>query len=234
MLSKLQTSSPFMFAKLRMKWNIYFLIAKRWKRIQIMNVEICIINNSFANFPLRETSVTYAIWQVWTHCKIGKVNMWVLLCNVCIDFLNSQIWKESMLELNVKPSSVTTFFNWFCLPYLVFWNLFEFSVAQITLKSISPTLSKSYQINSIESCSWRSFQQHQRHIPIPPKFSATISFNFQWRNHSIFKDFHTASSNIMEPSQCTSPPGELSKETKNTIWSILVLWISSIQTQQTN
>ncbi len=28
--------------------------------------------------------------------------------------------------------------------------------------------SKSYQINSIKSCSSRSFQQHQRHIPIPP------------------------------------------------------------------
>jgi hypothetical protein len=34
--------------------------------------------------------------------------------------------------------------------------------------------SKSYQINSIKSSSSRSFQQHQRHIPIPPKFSATI------------------------------------------------------------
>ncbi len=34
--------------------------------------------------------------------------------------------------------------------------------------------SKSYQINSIKSCSSRSFQQHQRHISIPPKNSATI------------------------------------------------------------
>jgi hypothetical protein len=34
--------------------------------------------------------------------------------------------------------------------------------------------SKSYQTNSIKSCSSRSFQQHQRHIPIPPKFSTTI------------------------------------------------------------
>jgi hypothetical protein len=49
--------------------------------------------------------------------------------------------------------------------------------------------SKSYQINSIKSCSSRSFQEHQRHIPIPPKFSATTSFNFQWRNHSVFKNF---------------------------------------------
>ncbi len=51
--------------------------------------------------------------------------------------------------------------------------------------------SKPYQINSLESCSSRSFQQHQRHIPIPPKFSATI-FNFQWKNHSIYKNFCTA------------------------------------------
>jgi hypothetical protein len=34
--------------------------------------------------------------------------------------------------------------------------------------------SKSYQINFIKSCSSRSFQQQQTHIPIPPKFSATI------------------------------------------------------------
>jgi hypothetical protein len=34
--------------------------------------------------------------------------------------------------------------------------------------------SKSYQINSIKSCSSRSFQQHQRHDQIPSKFSATI------------------------------------------------------------
>jgi hypothetical protein len=48
-----------------------------------------------------------------------------------------------------------------------------------------------HQINSIKSCSSRSFQQHQSHIPIHPKFSATIEFNFQWRNHSIFKNFCT-------------------------------------------
>jgi hypothetical protein len=38
--------------------------------------------------------------------------------------------------------------------------------------------SKSYQINFIKSSSSRSFQQHQRHIPIPLKFSATILFYF--------------------------------------------------------
>jgi hypothetical protein len=33
---------------------------------------------------------------------------------------------------------------------------------------------KSYQINSIKSCSSRSFQQHEKHIPILPKTLATI------------------------------------------------------------
>ncbi len=38
--------------------------------------------------------------SVWTHYKIGKLNMWTLFCNVCIKFLKSQIWKDNMLELN--------------------------------------------------------------------------------------------------------------------------------------
>ncbi len=77
--------------------------------------------------------------QVWTHYKIGKLNMWTLFCNVCIDFLNSQIWKGIMLELKCKPSSVTTFSTDFSFQNLVFWNLFEFLVAVITSKSMSFT-----------------------------------------------------------------------------------------------
>jgi len=69
--------------------------------------------------------------QMWTHYKIGKLNMWTLFCNVYINFLNNQIWKEIMLELNVKPSSVTTFSADFSFQNLVFWNLFEFSVGEI-------------------------------------------------------------------------------------------------------
>jgi len=59
-----------------------------------------------------------------------------------------------------------TWFSGFCLNFQ--W--------QKSLKNqyLPHSESKSYQINSIKSCSSRCFQQHQRHFPIPPKFSATI------------------------------------------------------------
>jgi len=64
------------------------------------------------------------VWPVpLAHYKIGKLNiaslmgflimfffgyeLEVYLGRVCINVLNSQIWKEIMLELNGKPSSVT-------------------------------------------------------------------------------------------------------------------------------
>jgi hypothetical protein len=37
------------------------------------------------------------------------------------------------------------------------------------------------------------------HIPIPPQILVRIYFNLQLRNHSIFKNFCTASPNVMEP-----------------------------------
>jgi hypothetical protein len=71
----------------------------------------------------------------------------------------------------VLPCSQLTFPSktWFLKIYLNFQQ-------QKSLKNqyLSHSESRSYQINSIKSCSSRSFQQHQRHIPIPPKNSATI------------------------------------------------------------
>jgi hypothetical protein len=93
----------------------------------IILINICILNMIFEMHPCGilveecsmvgttqpvTTSSTDFSFQVWTHCKIGDLNMWTLFCNVCIKFLNSQIWKEIMLELNGKPSNVTTFSPW--------------------------------------------------------------------------------------------------------------------------
>jgi hypothetical protein len=46
-----------------------------------------------------------------------------------MDFFNSQIWKEIMLELNGKPFSDTTFSTDFSFQNLIFKNLFKFSPA---------------------------------------------------------------------------------------------------------
>jgi len=121
--------------------------------------------------------------------------------------------------------------NWFCLPKPGFFGIYlSFQRHKSLLNQyLSHSKSKSYQINSIRSGSLRSFQQHQRHIPIPKKLLATIEFNFQWRKYSIFKNFYIASPNAMEPSPCTPPCWDLPKDSKNMIWSISVQWVSYLQ-----
>jgi hypothetical protein len=63
--------------------------------------------------------------------EIQHVNI-VMFYNVRIDFLNSQIWKEIMLELNGKPSSVTMYSIDLSFQNLVFWNLFDILAKRIT------------------------------------------------------------------------------------------------------
>jgi hypothetical protein len=57
---------------------------------------------------------------------------------------------------------------------------------------------KSYQINSIKSCSSRSFQQHQRHIPFSPKFSATIYLIFSEEKAFNIQELFHHKSNAMD------------------------------------
>jgi hypothetical protein len=80
-----------------------------------------------------------------------------------------------MVSLQVLPHSQTIFPSktWSFGIYLNFQQ-------QKSLQNqyLPHSESKSYQINSIKSCSSKSSQQHQRHIPIPPKYSAAKkSFN---------------------------------------------------------
>jgi hypothetical protein len=93
--------------------------------------QVHVIEESVHNWTWEFSKPFLLVWtvplaQMWTHYKIGKLNMWTLFCNVCIDFLNNQIWKDIMLEMNGKPSSVTTFSTDFSFQNLIFWNLFEF------------------------------------------------------------------------------------------------------------
>jgi hypothetical protein len=101
-----------------------------------------------------------------------------------------------------RPISLTTFLTDFSFQNLVFGIYLNFQ-HQKSLKNpyLPHSESKSYQINSIKSCSSRSIQKYQRHIPILKKIEIVrILFYFQWKNHSIFKNFYTTSPNAMKPS----------------------------------
>jgi hypothetical protein len=80
---------------------------------------------------------------------------------------------------------VTTSSTDFSFQNLVFWNLFEFSAKNKSLKNqyLPHSKSKSYQINSIKSCSSRSFEQHQRHIPFVRIFQ--LGFNLIYTEEII-------------------------------------------------
>jgi hypothetical protein len=60
------------------------------------------------------------------------------------------------------------FKTWFFGIYLNFLQQ-----KSLKIQYLPHSKSKSYQINSIKSYTSRSFQQHQMHIPIPGKFSAS-------------------------------------------------------------
>jgi hypothetical protein len=109
------------------------------------------------------------------------------------------MWLVPLAQMLPCPQSIFPFQN------LVFWNLFEFSLAEITLKiNISHILNPNLiKINSIKSCSSRSFQQHQKHNPMNSfeilsydliSFSVKILFNIQELLHYKSKHHETLSS----------------------------------------
>jgi hypothetical protein len=74
--------------------------------------------------------------------------------------------------------SVTTFSTDFSFQNLVFWNLFEFSMAEISLESIAPTFRIQILPNKIpliqDAHQDLSNNTKGTYTPIPPKFSATM------------------------------------------------------------
>jgi len=79
------------------------------------------------------------------------------------------VWPVPLAQVLPRPQLIFPFKTWFFGIYLNFqWQ------KSLLDQYLAHSESKSYQIDSITSCSSRSFQQHERHIPIPPKSSATI------------------------------------------------------------
>jgi hypothetical protein len=106
------------------------------------------------------------------------------------------VWPVPVAQALPRPQPTFSFQNLVFLEFIwIFSGRNHFKI-NISLHFES----KSYQINSIKSCSSRSF-------PTTPKgtfqflrnFQVRFSSIFQWRNHSIFKNFCTASPNVMEP-----------------------------------
>ncbi len=100
--------------------------------------------------------------------------MWTLFCNVCINFLNSQIWKEIILQLNVNPTNVTLFPTDFSFQNLVFGKILNFQWQKSFKNQYLPhSESKSYQINFIKSShqdlssNTKSRYQFLRHFQLP-------------------------------------------------------------------
>ncbi len=79
------------------------------------------------------------------------------------------VWTVLFAQVLPLSQLIFPFKTWFSGIYLNFQR--QKSLKNQYLPHFDP---KSYQINSIKSCSSRSFQEHQRHIPMPPKFSAII------------------------------------------------------------
>jgi hypothetical protein len=96
------------------------------------------------------------------------------------------VWSVLLAQVLPRPQLIFPSKTWFSEIYLNFQ-------LQKSLKNqyLPHSESKSYQTNSIKSCSSRSFQQHQRHIPIPPNFSVKKTFNIQELLHLKFKRHET-------------------------------------------
>ncbi len=144
---------------------------------------------------------------VWTHYKIGKLNMWTLFWNVCINFLSSQIWKENhMLELNGKPSSVTIFSTDFSFQNLGFSEFIWICSGWNHLKiNISPTF-------------WIQILPNKFHwillikiFPTTPKAHSNSSKIFSQEFIQYSRTSTPQVQNAMKPSPCTPPPQSFPK-----------------------
>ncbi len=127
------------------------------------------------------------------------------------------MWAVSLAQVGTCPQLIFPFKTWFFEIYWIFNGRNHLKI----------NISQSYQINSIKSCSSRSSQEHQKHIPIPSKFSATIQFNFQWKKFNIQKLLHRKSKGHRTKQMPTS--SRAFQDTKNMIWIIPVQCILYLQ-----
>ncbi len=124
----------------------------------------CAINPSVNSLDCR-VDTTYVIILQGILMYLGKIFPTTPKAHHNSFYLNSMVG----IQVLSRPQLIFPSKTWFFGIYLNFqWQ------KSIENQYLPHSESKSYQMNSVKSCSSTSFQQHQRHIPIPPKFSATI------------------------------------------------------------
>jgi len=129
----------------------------------------CIVQAGFTwiHLGLRIRKKTYNL-KLYFFSECFSIIVLVVRWSSCFDLDEKDLFLVDTVACAVGPS-VTTSSTWFFGIYLNFQR-------QKSLKNqyLPHSGSKSYQINSIKSCSSRSFKQHQRQIPVPLKLSAMI------------------------------------------------------------
>jgi hypothetical protein len=98
--------------------QVYFFLLILFLGLVLVNMDLVV----FYEHYLDRIFSTQLVWpvplaQVWTHLQHREIQ----LCEHCFAmyvsiFLNKQIWKEFMLELNGKPFKCCHILNWFFRP----------------------------------------------------------------------------------------------------------------------
>ncbi len=144
------------------------------------------------------------------------------------------MWPVSLAQVLPRPQLIFPPKTWF------FGNLFEFSVTEITSKSISPTfwiqiLPYKFLLMLLIKIFLKTPKAHSNSSEIFSydliEFLVKKSFNIQELLGRKSKHHGTK---LMHPSlfSCSPPRWELSKDTKNMIWSILFGGSHNYKTKQ--
>jgi len=143
--------------------------------------------------------------QVWTHYKLEKLNMWTFFCNVCsVFFWTAKYERKSCLNwmviLQMLSHSQPIFPSktWFFGIYLNFQQ-------QKSLKHqyLPHSESKYYQINSIKSCSSRSFQNTKGSFQFLQKFQLWFNSIF---TEEVIQYSKTSTQHVQTPwNQANAP-----------------------------
>ncbi len=146
---------------LSLRWNKKFSLTPWFQRIKIIlkevpkrssHVDLCHNWLSFLNFVFHIFWILSSLLSLqlyWTHYIQNRETQHVNIVLQCVYwfFWTAKYERKSCFELNDKPSNVTMLSTDFSFQTVVFWNLFEFSRAEIILKInishiLNPNLTK--------------------------------------------------------------------------------------------